>query len=106
MKRRIGIGVVGCGWMGQARGRSYRRLSTLFPERGVDPELVICRDTVAAHARDAVESFGFRESTLNWRRVIEHPDVGAVIVAAPNMFHVEIIEASARLENVVSLRKD
>ncbi|MFN2628191.1 MAG: Gfo/Idh/MocA family protein [Gaiellaceae bacterium] len=95
MRERIGIGVVGFGWMGQAHSRSYRRIPMLFPDRAADPELVVCSDTVAARARDAVESFGFRESTPDWQRVVDHPDVEAVVVTAPNMLHLAIVEAAA-----------
>ena len=31
--RRLGVGVVGFGWMGQAHSRSYRRIPALFPDR-------------------------------------------------------------------------
>ena len=96
MRKRIGIGVVGFGWMGQAHSRSYRRIPMLFPDRAADPELVVCSDTVAARARDAVESFGFRESTPDWQRVVDHPDVEAVVITAPNMLHVAIVEAAAK----------
>jgi predicted dehydrogenase len=95
MRKRVGIGVVGFGWMGQAHARSYRRIPMLFPERLTEPELVACSDTVAERARDAVESFGFREASDVWRTVVEHPDVDLVVVTAPNMLHVDVIEAAA-----------
>lgn len=91
----IGIGIVGFGWMGQAHARSYRRVPMLFPERLADPQLVACSDTVAERARDAVDSFGFREASPDWRRVVAHPDVELVVITAPNMLHVEIVEAAA-----------
>jgi predicted dehydrogenase len=94
-RRRIGIGLVGFGWMGQAHARSYRRLPMLFPDRLADPELVAVGDTVPDRAADAVSSFGFREATADWRAVVEHPDVEVVVVTAPNMLHVEIVEAAA-----------
>jgi predicted dehydrogenase len=67
----------------------------LFPERLADPELVVCSDTVAARREEAVGSFGFSESTADWRAVVERADVDVVVVTAPNMFHVEIVEAAA-----------
>jgi predicted dehydrogenase len=41
-----------------------------------------------------VDSFGFAEGTADWRRVVEHPAVDAVVIAAPNMLHVELVEAA------------
>jgi predicted dehydrogenase len=95
MKRRVGIGVVGFGWMGQAHSRSYLRIPTLFTERAGDPELVVCSDVVDARRAEATDAFGFREAVEDWHAVCEHADVDAVVVTAPNMLHVEVVEAAA-----------
>ena len=58
-RRRIGIGLIGFGWLGQAHSRSMLRIPTLFAERSFDPELVVCSDTVPARIDEAVGSFGF-----------------------------------------------
>jgi predicted dehydrogenase len=95
VRRHIGLGLIGFGWMGQAHSRSYRRLPMLFPDREADPELVICSDTIAERRQRAVAAFGYGEATSDWRRVCEHPGVDAVVVTAPNMLHVEIVEAAS-----------
>ena len=95
-RRRIGVGVIGFGWLGQAHSRSLLRIPTLFAERDFDTELVICGDTVTARLDEAVADFGYREASADWRRVIEHPDVDVVFIAAPNMLHLELIEAAAQ----------
>jgi predicted dehydrogenase len=95
MRPKIGIGVIGFGWMGQAHSRSYLRIPTLFRERTYDPRLVICADNVPARQDDAVSSFGFSGATDDWRRVVEHPDVRVVVVTAPNMLHEEVCLAAA-----------
>jgi predicted dehydrogenase len=94
-RRRIGVAVIGFGWLGQAHSRSMLRIPTLFPERGFDPELVVCADTAPERIHDAVHSFGFARGTADWRRVVEDPDVDVVVIAAPNMLHVELVEAAA-----------
>jgi predicted dehydrogenase len=94
-RRHLGVGVIGLGWMGQAHSRSLRRIPTHFPDRSFDPELVVCCDPVAARVDEGVASFGFGQGTADWRRVAEHPDVDIVVVTAPNMLHLEIIEAAA-----------
>jgi predicted dehydrogenase len=93
-RRRVGIGTVGFGWMGQAHSRSYLRIPTLFPERAGEPELVILGDTVPERRELASSAFGYRETTADWHAVCEHPDVDVVVVTAPNMLHVEVIEAA------------
>ena len=94
-RRSVGIGLIGFGWLGQAHSRSMQRIRTLFPEREFDPELVICSDVLPARAAEAVDSFGYRRATEDWRGVIDDPDVDAVVIAAPNALHVELIEAAA-----------
>jgi predicted dehydrogenase len=94
-RRRIGIGVIGFGWLGQAHSRSMLRIPTLFADRDFDPELVICGDTMPQRIDDAVRSYGFARGTADWRQVVEDPAVDVVVIAAPNVLHVELIEAAA-----------
>jgi predicted dehydrogenase len=94
-ERRIGIGVIGLGWMGQAHSRSYLRIPSLFPERTFDPVLVGCADNVATRREEAVRSFGFAHATDDWRAVVDHPDVEVVVVTAPNMLHEQLCVAAA-----------
>ena len=95
-RRRIGVGVIGFGWLGQAHSRSLQRIPTLFADRTFDPELVVCSDPVPARREDAVASFGFAKGVEDWRRVLDDPDVDVVYIAAPNMVHVELVEAAAQ----------
>jgi predicted dehydrogenase len=94
-RRRIGVGVIGFGWLGQAHSRSLLRIPTLFPQREFDAELVVCADTAPDRIDDAVRSFLFARGAADWRRVVEDPDVDVVVIAAPNMLHVELVEAAA-----------
>ena len=94
-RRRIGVGVIGFGWLGQAHSRSLLRIPTLFDERPFDTELVVCGDTLQERREQAVGSFGFARAAADWRAVVEDPGVDAVFIAAPNMLHVELVEAAA-----------
>ena len=94
-RRRLGVGVIGFGWLGQAHSRSLLRIPTLFAEREFDTRLVVCGDTAPERLTDAVESFGFEKATADWRQVVEDPAVDVVWIAAPNMLHVELVEAAA-----------
>ena len=92
----IGIGVVGFGWMGQAHSRGYRRIPMLLPRPRGEPELVVCSDTVAARRDDGRRRLRLRHGHRRLARASStHPDVDVVVVTAPNMLHVEIVEAAA-----------
>ena len=104
-RRRLGIAVVGFGWMGQAHSRSYLRLPTLFEDRPYDVDLVICSDNMEARRSIAESDFGFRETTDDWRPAVEHPDVDAVIICAPNMLHEPLAIAAATARKHVFCEK-
>jgi predicted dehydrogenase len=93
-RTRIGVGLIGFGWLGQAHSRSVQRMPTLFADRVFDADLVICADTVPARIDEAVSDFGYAEAVADWRRVVEHPGVDVVFITAPNMLHLELIEAA------------
>ncbi len=104
-RRRLGVGVIGFGWMGQAHSRSCFRAASLFPDRTYDADLIVCGDSVAERRDLAIDSFGFREATPNWRAVVEHPDVDVVFVTAPNMMHEEVSIAAAQAGRAVFCEK-
>lgn len=93
--QKIGIGVIGMGWMGQVHSRSYLQVPVRFPELEVQPHLVICSDNVAERAESAKNTLGFETSTTDWREVVNHPDVQIVNIATPNNLHLEIVQAAA-----------
>ena len=105
MRQRIGIAVLGLGWMGQAHSRSALRIPSLFPDRAVDPVLVVCADTEPDRRARATADFGFERSVADWREAVDSPDVDAVWVTAPNMLHVPMIEAACQAGKAVFSEK-
>ena len=105
MRKRIGIAVLGLGWMGQAHSRSALRIPSLFPDRSFDPELVVCADTEADRRDRAVADFGFQRAVGDWQEAVASPDVDAVWVTAPNMLHVPMIEAACAAGKAVFSEK-
>ena len=95
MSKTIRIGVIGFGWMGQAHSRGCRRAPSYFLDRDYEPELVVVSDTVEARRDDAVRSFGYQRAVTDWHEVVDADDVDVVFVTAPNMLHVEMVEATA-----------
>jgi predicted dehydrogenase len=96
MKKTIGVGVIGMGWMGQTHSRSYNMIKDQFHDAGFQPRLVICADNVEARAEEAKARFGFERVTTNWQEVIADPDVQVVNVTTPNNLHLEITRAAAQ----------
>lgn len=94
MRRTIGIGVIGMGWMGEAHSRAYRLVGDRFHERGVDARLVACADADAGRAAAARERFGFERAPTDWHDVVADPAVEAISVTAPNDTHLAVIRAA------------
>ena len=92
---KLGIGVIGMGWMGQVHARSYSLVAQRFPDSGISARLVICSDNIAQRAELARDMLGFGAASTRWQDVIEHPDVQIVSIATPNNLHLEIVEAAA-----------
>lgn len=105
MNQRVGIAVLGLGWMGQAHSRAALRIPSLFPERSFDPKLVVCADTDAGRRERATRDFGFERATEDWREAVASPDVDAVWVTAPNMLHIPMIEAACAAGKAVFSEK-
>lgn len=105
MAREIGIGVVGLGWMGRVHTRGYRRLLDHYPDCELVPRLVIAADPVEERAQEGVERLGYGNWTTDWREAVEHPEVEAVSIAAPNYLHREIAIAAARARKHIWLEK-
>ena len=93
--RRVGIGVVGFGWMGQAHSRAYRSIPTYFPESAIAPRLVAVADTVPDRIELATQNFGFAGGTPDWRSLLDRDDVDVIDITAPTAMHQEIATAAA-----------
>ncbi|HEX5189853.1 MAG TPA: Gfo/Idh/MocA family oxidoreductase [Streptosporangiaceae bacterium] len=92
---RIGIAVVGFGWMGRVHSQAYVRLPHHFPDLALRADLVAVADDVPGRASQAAAQFGFDVATQDWRDVAADPRVHAVSVTVPNYLHREIGMAMA-----------
>ena len=95
MARKIGVAVIGMGWMGEVHSRSYRAIPDRFADSGIVPRLVVCVDPVESRAQAAQARFGFERYSTNWRDVLTDTEVEVVNVTAPNGMHLEINRAVA-----------
>jgi predicted dehydrogenase len=104
-RRRLGVGVIGFGWLGQAHSRSLQRIPMLFDDRAYEARLVACSDALAARVDQAISAFQFARGSTDWRAVVEDRDVDVVFIAAPNMVHAELVEAVAAAGKAVFCEK-
>jgi predicted dehydrogenase len=91
--RKLGIGLIGTGFMGKAHAFAYRAALAAYPEIPA-PHLRIVADVSAEGAAKAAHQYGFEKSTGNWRDVIADPEVDVVSITVPNTFHKEMALAA------------
>jgi len=77
---RVGIGLIGAGGMGQADLRDFLRTEQV--------DCVAIADPYQPHLDEAATmTFGKAKTYKDFRRVLEHKDIDAVIVATPDHWH-------------------
>ncbi len=105
MKKTIGVGVVGFGWMGQAHSRAYRSIPVYFADTGLEPKLVAVADNVPERVDLAVDNFGFADGTEDWRKLLERDDIDVIDITAPTGMHEEVAVAAAAAGKHVTCEK-
>jgi predicted dehydrogenase len=95
-RERLGVAVIGFGWMGHVHARAYSRVLQHYPQLPLAPELLVVADPEQDRLTDAVDRYAFAQTTTRWHDVLTDDRIGAVSVTAPNFLHREIGEAVAR----------
>ena len=84
--KRLGIGLIGSGFMGRAHAIAFRTVGGVF-SLPVQPELELLADISEAAAAKAASALGFRRSTADWQTLVNDPGVDIVAITAPNAMH-------------------
>ena len=92
-KKRLGIGLIGSGFMGKTHALGFAVASRVF-DIPFDIDLAVLADVDAPTAARAAASLGFRRSTGNWRDLLADPEVQVVDITTPNTLHREMALAA------------
>jgi predicted dehydrogenase len=90
---KIGIGIVGGGYMGKAHAVAMNAVGPVF-NTALRPSLEVICTTTEKGAAEKAQQFGFAHSTADWRVLVNHPKVEAVVIASPQNTHREIALAA------------
>lgn len=93
MRRDLGIGIIGTGFMGKAHAFAYRAALAAFPDIPV-PRLEMIADVEAGLAARAAHQYGFTRSSGNWRDLVSDPRIDVVSITTPNTLHKEMALAA------------
>jgi predicted dehydrogenase len=92
-KRKIGVGLIGSGFMGKAHALGFAMASRVF-DLPFEVDLAVLADADAALADRAAKALGFRRSTGNWRDLLGDPEIGIIDITTPNTLHREMALAA------------
>lgn len=91
--KKLGIGLVGSGFMGRSHAFAFRAADAVF-DLPVVPSLELLADVDAPTAEKAAAALGFARSTGDWKSLVADPAVELVDITAPNSLHKPIALAA------------
>lgn len=92
-KPRLGVGLIGSGFMGKAHALGFSTAARVF-DLPFEIDLAVLADVDAATAERAAGALGFRRSTGNWRELLADPEIQVVDITTPNVLHREMALAA------------
>jgi len=103
-KKKLGIGVVGCGFMGRTHSNAFGKVNRFF-DLEYEPVLTaVCARNIAATEAFA-ENWGFASFETDWRKLVARRDIDIIDIASPNDTHAEIAIAAAAAGKMVMCEK-
>jgi predicted dehydrogenase len=84
--RRIGIGLIGSGFMGRSHTLAFRAAPAIFAAEAV-PVLELLADIDEPTAARAAQSLGYTRATADWEALVRDPAVQLVDITTPNALH-------------------
>jgi len=87
--RRLGVGMIGYGFMGKVHTYAYKNLAFYYDPPPVKPRLVAVCTTRPETAERAAAHGGYEKAHTDFRTVAEDPEVDVVHICTPNAFHCE-----------------
>jgi predicted dehydrogenase len=92
--REIGIGIIGCGFMGKTHTYGAKTIPLYYDGLPFRIRLVGVCDANLEAARDMKEQNGFEIATSKLSELLARDDIDVVTVSTPNVFHKEQILAA------------
>jgi predicted dehydrogenase len=103
-KKRIGVGLIGSGFMGKAHALGFATAARVF-DLPYDVDLAVLADASPDLAEKAGRQLGFRRSTGQWRDLLDDPEIDIVDITTPNVLHREMALAALKAGKVVYCEK-
>jgi predicted dehydrogenase len=93
---RIGIGVIGYGFMGKVHSNAYVKIPYSFAAPAASPRLRAVCGRTGSKAADMARRFGFQGFYTDWKDLIQDPEIQIVDVCTPDNEHCAPAVAAAQ----------
>ncbi len=90
---RIGVALIGTGFMGKCHALAYGSVKAAFGDVPHVDKVALC-DVEAAHAARCADEFGFARSATDWRSLLADPAIQLISITSPNGLHREMAVAA------------
>ena len=104
MKKKLNVGVIGCGFMGRVHSNAYRKVGQFF-DLEHEPVLKVICDNNEKKVKEFAANWGWESVETNWRKMVERDDVDLVDICVPNNLHYEIVMAAAQAGKIIACEK-
>ena len=90
---RIGVGLIGTGFMGKCHAMAYGAVKAVFGDVAQVDRVSLC-DVDASHTKVKAIEFGFANASTNWRDLLADPAIHLISITSPNGMHREMAVAA------------
>ncbi len=99
-KKKMNVAMIGAQFMGKAHSNAWRKVGMFF-DLPVQPVMkVLCGKF--PEELEVAEKWGWEETSLNWKEVVNRPDIDIIDVCTPNFLHPPmVIEAAKAGKHVI-----
>ncbi len=101
VKKRVGIGLMGTGFMGKTHSNAYKTIPYIFWPNNYEIDLVGISDIDQTRADESAQRYGFRRGYCGWEMLVKDPEVTLFDNCGPDPMHyLPTMEAIANGKNV------
>jgi predicted dehydrogenase len=86
---RIGVGLIGTGFMGKCHAMAYGAVKAVFGDVPAIDRVALC-DVDQDHTAKRAQEWGFTRATTDWRDLLADPKIALISVTSPNGLHREM----------------
>jgi len=104
MKKKLNVGLIGCGFMGKVHSNAYLKLNKFF-DVGYEMVMKCVCDSNEKKLKAFAENWGWESTETDWRKMIARDDIDLIDICTPNNTHHDIVLAAAAAGKMIALEK-